>query len=282
MSWYGLGVACLTVGLLSSVPPAAAAETGRDLVRSAKSWAYQLQGNVGRLAGSNADMIVVDPDHAGSGTQFRVKSGGGRRAVLAYLSIGEAERGRPYWRSCCSGSSPAWLTSRTQGWAGNYVVRFWQPAWKSIVRGRAADFLARGYDGLYLDRVDSYESVEAPGGSRPAMIAFVREVAAAARAVKPGAAIVVQNAEELLTSAPYLEAIDGVAKEDLFHGADHSGSRNPGGMVSASVSLLDRAKSRGKAIFVVEYLSGGMASHVAGQIRSRGYVPSFAGRSLAN
>lgn len=258
------------------------AEAGRGLVKSAHTWSYQLQGNVGRIASSHADMVVVDPDHAGSAARFRSKPGGGRRAVLAYLSIGEAERGRPYWKSCCASGSPSWLTGKTQGWAGNYVVKFWEPSWKAIVAARVKSFMAQGYDGLYLDRVDTYENVQAPGGSRAAMIAFVQQVASQARSIKGDAAIVVQNAEELLTSDSYVTSIDGIAKEDLFHGANHSGARNPGGMVSASVGLLNRAKAKGKSIFVVEYLSGGSASQVASEIRRQGFVPNFAGRDLSN
>ncbi|MBS0244024.1 MAG: endo alpha-1,4 polygalactosaminidase, partial [Proteobacteria bacterium] len=121
-----------------------------------------------------------------------------------------------------------------------------------------------------------------PGSSRAAMIAFVKEIAAKARAIKPDAAIVVQNAEELLSSDSYVAAIDGIAKEDLFYGADHGGSRNPSGMVSESVGLLKRAKAKGKKVFVVEYLSGGSASRVASEIRAQGFVPNFAGRNLSN
>ena len=275
-------VAYLIVAAAMAGASAGDAEANRGLVKSAKSWSYQLQGNVGRIAASSADMVVVDPDHAGGAARFRTKPGGGRRAVLAYLSIGEAERGRPYWKSCCAGGSPSWLTGKTQGWAGNYVVKFWEPAWQAIVAARVRSFLAQGYDGFYLDRVDSYESVQAPGGSRAAMIAFVQQVASQARSIKPDAAIVVQNAEELLTSDSYIAAIDGIAKEDLFHGANHSGNRNPGGMVTASVGLLKRAKAKGKSIFVVEYLNGGSASRIADEIRAQGFVPSFAGRSLAN
>jgi cysteinyl-tRNA synthetase len=272
----------LLAAALGALLPSGSAWAGRGLVRSAKSWSYQLQGNVGRIAASNADVVVVDPDHAGSAARFRTKPGGGRRAVLAYLSIGEAERGRPYWKSCCSGGSPSWLTGRTQGWAGNYIVKFWEPGWKAIVASRVRSFMAQGYDGLYLDRVDTYENVQAPGGSRNAMIAFVREVASQARSIKGDAAILVQNAEELLTSDSYVAAIDGIAKEDLVHGVNHDGGRNPGGMVKASVGLLQRAKAKGKTIFVVEYLTGGTASGVADEIRRLGFVPNFAGRSLNN
>lgn len=269
----------LSVGCIARAADAAASDS---LLKSARSWSYQLQGNVGRIASSPADMVVVDPDHAGSASRFRKNAGGGRRPVLAYLSIGEAERGRPYWQRCCASGSPSWMTGRTQGWSGNYAVKFWEPGWKAIVAARVKHFLALGYDGLYLDRVDTYENVKAPGGSRAAMIAFVREVAAQARAIKPGASIVVQNAEELLTSGSYVTAIDGIAKEDLFHGVNHDGARNPRGMVSSSVSLLKRAKARGKSVFVVEYLSGGAAERVGREIRAQGFVPAFAGRGLSN
>ncbi|MFV0295447.1 MAG: endo alpha-1,4 polygalactosaminidase [Hyphomicrobiaceae bacterium] len=262
--------------------PIPSALANRSLVKSAHSWSYQLQGNVSRIASSHADVVVVDPDHAGGPGRFRTKPGGGRRAVLAYLSIGEAERGRHYWRSCCAHGHPSWLTGRTQGWAGNYIVKFWEPGWKAIVKARARKFLAMGYDGLYLDRVDTYENVRAPGGSHNAMINFVREIAATARASKGNAAILVQNAEELLTSDRYLSAIDGIAKEDLIYGVNHDGSHNPGGMISESVRLLKRAKARGKAIFVVEYLRGSSAARAAAKIRAMGFVPNFAGRSLSN
>lgn len=277
--WLGLA---LLIPLAAASAGSSPAEASGALVKAARSWSYQLQGNVGRIAQSSADLVVVDPDHAGAAARFRTKPNGGRRPVLAYLSIGEAERGRPYWSRCCAGSHPSWLTSRTQGWAGNYVVKFWEPGWKAIVTARVRQFLAMGYDGLYLDRVDTYESVSAPGGSRAAMVAFVRQISAQARSIRPGAAILVQNAEELLTSDSYLAAIDGIAKEDLFHGASHTGARNPGGMVSASVGLLNRAKSHGKSIFVVEYLSGGRAPHVADEIRRMGFIPNFAGRNLGN
>ncbi len=84
-----------------------AASASQSIVRSAQSWAYQLQGGMGAIAGSHADVVVIDPDHAGSASRFKTKPGGGRRAVLAYLSIGEAETWRGYWKSCCSSGSPS-------------------------------------------------------------------------------------------------------------------------------------------------------------------------------
>ena len=254
------------------------AEAGQSLVRSAQSWSYQLTGNMSNIISSNADVVVVDAESGGAAARFKTKPGGGRRAAIAYLSVGEAERWRGYWKSCCAGSSPSWLTSNTQGWAGNYVVKFWEPGWKAIVEARVRDAFAKGYDGLYLDRIDTWERT----GSKAQMIQFIREIAVQARSIKADAAIIVQNGEELLDNASYVSSIDAIAKEDLFHGVNHDGRRNPQPMISGSVQLLNRAKAQGKKIFVVEYLKGDTAISVAAEIRKQGFVPNFAGRNLSN
>lgn len=255
---------------------AGSAAASRSLVLGAQSWSYQLTGNMANIRSSSADVVVVDADNSGSAAQFKTKPGGGRRAAIAYLAVGEAEKWRPYWKSCCAGSQPSWLTYTTQGWAGNYAIKFWEPGWKAIVQSRVRDIFAKGYDGLYLDRIDTWEKF----GNKAGMIQFIKEISAQARAIKGDAAIIVQNGEELLDSDSYLAAIDAIAKEDLFHGVKHDGSRNPASMVSGSLQLLNRAKARGKKIFVVEYLSGSTAAGVAAEIRKQGFVPNFAGRNL--
>ncbi len=219
---------------------------------------------------SNADVAVVDPDHAGSAEKYKSKAKGGKRAVLAYISVGEAEEGRSYMK----GSKQSWNTGRTQGWSGNYAAKYWDEDWKRIVKSRVRDALAKGYDGVYLDRVDTYENTKAPGGSREQMVKFVKEVAAEARSKKSNAAVVVQNAEELLTDKSYVAAIDGIAKEDLYHGINHRGERNSQSNVNSSKSYLKSAKSQGKAVFVVEYLNGDTADKVAGEARRDGFVPN--------
>jgi cysteinyl-tRNA synthetase, unknown class len=273
--WSAVAVATFAVTLM----PATEASAGRAMLQNAQSWTYQLQGS-DRAAASNADVVIVDQSAAGNLSRLKQKPGGGRRAAIAYLSIGEAEPYRPYWKSCCSGGNrPSWLTSKTQGWKNNFVVKYWEPGWKAIVRERVSQMMRAGFDGIYIDRVDTWESVKAPGGSRAEMIKLVREVAAAARSIKGDAAILVQNGEELLSDAGYASAIDGIAKESLFFGVTSGiGKRNSAGDINASLGPLKRAKARGKAVLVVEYLSSNSA--VASEIRSHGFVPNFAQRGL--
>jgi cysteinyl-tRNA synthetase, unknown class len=272
-------VAAIAAVLMAS--PQASEASG--LLRSAKSWTYQLQGNVGAIAGTDADVAVID-ETAGAAMveKLKRKPGGGRRIVIGYLAIGEAEKWRGYWKSCCAGGSPSWLTSRTQGWAGNYAVKFWEPGWKAIVMQRLNSLIAAGFDGVYLDRADTWEAMKGQNSnSRAEMIRLIKEVAAAARSKKGDFAIMVQNAEELLTDGSYVSTIDAIAKEDLFHGIKHDGRRNSSGDISYSVRDLKRAQAAGKTIFVIEYLNGSSAESVRSEIRKQGFVPFFGPRNLA-
>ena len=255
---------------------AAPAFADRDAVRNGKSWSIQLQGSTSAMKKGNSDVAVVDPDEVRNPSQLKTKAKGGKRAVLAYISIGEAEEGRAYMKK----GSKKWLTKDGQGWSGNYKTRFWDEEWKGIVKSRVKAALAAGYDGVYLDRVDTYERMKAPGGSRKAMVNFVKEIASEARSSKKNAAVAVQNAEELLTDKDYVDTIDAVGKEDLYHGINHDGSRNNKGAVKASVDLLKKAKARGKGVYVVEYLDGEGAKRVRNEANRDGFVASTGKRNL--
>ncbi len=235
------------------------ASADRARIKAANNWAYLLNGSLGTIPGTGFDVAVVDTDQAasqGGVSRLKSKPGGGRRDVIGYLAIGEAETFRSYYKACCSGGSrPSWLTSKTQGWAGNYVTRYWESGWKSIVMSRINQMIAAGFDGVYLDRVDSWESMRGENANaRGAMISLVKEISAHARAKKGDFVIMVQNGEELLTDDSYVAAIDAIAKESLFYGVPGQGVRNSSSDITHSVGLLQRLKSRGKAIYVIEYL----------------------------
>ena len=84
---------------------------------------------------------------------------------------------------------------------------------------------------------------------------FVVKLTTYMRAKKPDVAILVQNAEELLDNRAYVEAIDGIAKEDLLFGITHREEHNKADDVQESTALLQAAQKSGKKIFVIEYLT---------------------------
>lgn len=257
-------------------PPGAAASTSRDQrdrpaittgpFAGVKSWGYQLRGiNHRTIARSDYDVVVIDyadrekPFSAVEVEAMRTKPDGSRRIVLAYISVGEAERYRSYWRPAWQQAAPAWLGPENPEWRGNFPVRFWDLDWQKIVFGTKEAYLdqiiAAGFDGAYLDRVDVYTTWEKEvPDAEPRMKTFIAALSSYAKTLQAGFLIVQQNAEELLDDDTYLAAIDAVAKEDLLYGENHDDRANPVDSVAHSVRLLRRAARAGKAIMVVEYL----------------------------
>lgn len=264
--------AILALTLLSA--PALA---DRDQVRTGKSWSIQLQGDVRSLSRRDADVAVVDPDEVRNPDHIKTKKSGGKRSVLAYISIGESE---DYRSDVKKSRNKSWMTNQGTGWKGNKTVKYWDPDWQRIVKARVRAAIDAGYDGVYLDRIDAYERIKAPKGSRSEMVKFVKDIAAEARGRRNDAAVAVQNAEELLTDESYVDAIDAVGKEDLYHGVNHDGRRNTNDGVRWSKSLLNKAKEKGKGVYVVEYVGGKTAAKVKDQARKDGFVASTGERAL--
>lgn len=122
------------------------------------------------VAATDYDVIIMDCFQDGTAfspaqiARLKTKHSGGSRIVLCYLSIGEAENYRYYWKSSWKPGSPAWLDSLNPNWPGNYKVRYWDPGWKSIVFSAPDSYLSRilaaGFDGVYLDIIDAFEYFE--------------------------------------------------------------------------------------------------------------------------
>lgn len=267
-----------------------------DGLRKVRSWGYQLQRlDVASLAQSRFDAVVIDYVHRARGNQpfrpFEIKRlaerpDGGRRIVLAYMSIGEAETYRFYWQREWLASHPSWLGGENPRWHRNYAVRFWQDDWRRIILGGPGSYLDRiikaGFDGVYLDRVDVYAEWLAERPSAKAdMIAFVRAVAEEARRRRPGFKVLVQNAEELVDELGYLSVIDGIAKEDLLFGEKEEEEANPEEDIAFSIGQLKKVKAAGKPVWVIEYLHEPQQREAAAKrLGELGFVPTFPTRAL--
>jgi cysteinyl-tRNA synthetase len=119
----------------------------------------------------NYDLMIMDLFFNGRITfnaseinQLKNKSNGGKRLVLAYLSIGEAEDYRYYWQTRWTNQKPDWLLDENPDWKGNLKVKFWNKEWQSIITGNDSSYLhmimKADFDGVYLDRVDAFEYFE--------------------------------------------------------------------------------------------------------------------------
>lgn len=261
----------------------------------AQSWRYQLVNvSVDELAADSSDLLVIDyakaagklPLTSAEVARIKMRPDGRPRFVVAYLSIGESEEFRYYWNADWATSPPEWLGEENCAWPKAHRVRYWTGGWKNI-NYRARDsylrrIIAAGFDGVYLDRVDIFETYEKERPqARKEMIEHVAELAAAARRIKPGFLVIPQNAETLLDDPDYRVVIDGLGKESLLHGGTETGKRNPDADIRWSAGLLRHLQDDGKPVFVVEYLiNAPQIDQTAVELRQRRFVPAFETRAL--
>ena len=194
--------------------PAPPPEDRKALLDAVTTWACQLQGleragAVNALAASAYEMLVLEPtrtvqgseqfDTAGMVARLKALPDGGRRLVLAYVDIGQAEDYRTYWQpewtppTLEGPGDPDFMVSvDPDGWEGNYPVAYWDPDWQQIIFGGAGSVvqavLDDGFDGIYMDWVggceeDAVVARAARDGVDPAeeMIRFIRRLRHAAR-----------------------------------------------------------------------------------------------------
>lgn len=116
------------------------------------------------------DMVIMDLFHFEEAftsqeiDQLKVKPNGNKRLVVCYISIGEAEDYRYYWKTDWKTNKPDWLETENPDWEGNYKVQYWDSTWQQIIYGNSDSYLDKiistGFDGAYLDLVDAFEYFE--------------------------------------------------------------------------------------------------------------------------
>ncbi len=120
---------------------------------------------------TNYDLLIMDL-YFNDGTAFtsteinqlKSKANGGKRLVISYMSIGEAENYLYYWQSSWNTNKPSWLDTENPDWAGNYKVKYWNTEWQNIIYGNDSSYLKKilnsNFDGVYLDIIDAFEYYE--------------------------------------------------------------------------------------------------------------------------
>ena len=230
-----------------------------------KHFVYQLQNSDLQAIGTTSfDLVIIDYSFDGSieeeftGDQINVlkNSSGVNKIILAYMSIGEAEEYRFYWQDSWMPGNPVWLDHENPEWEGNYKVHYWNPDWQTIIFNYTDRLLDAGFDGAYLDLIDTYEFYADQGRSTAAqeMADFVSVIAAYAHASDPDFFIFVQNAAELGTIIPeYINTVDGIGQEDIYYGYDADGVATPLQITSELESNLNLFRDRSKLILTIDY-----------------------------
>jgi len=250
------------------------------------SFAYILQADalaktksaaVERLTTCGRDWIVLDAAFSSDTPWQRadldtIRSGHGGRKVVAYISIGEAEDYRPYWRKewashgRLTAAAPAWLGAENPEWKGNYRVKYWQAEWQKLILTAIDEALTHGFDGVYLDIVDGFETFEfeqdgnqfiddrlnpeTKQSYRRDMVDWVKAIAERARARNPAALVIPQNGSQLVAHADFLETISAIGIEDLFTNGNQV---QPQSHTNEVLGHLKQLAAANKPVLVIEY-----------------------------
>ena len=259
---------------------------------SVKNFLYQLQhADPDRIAGTAFDLIVVPISTAGSSPKVipaLKNSAGGSKIVLCYMSIGQTENYRWYWKLDWVKNPPDWLDAPDGVWAGDYWVKYWMPEWQRIIYGTPDSYLDRilalGYDGVYLDRVDAYWYYQDQGRETAAreMVDFILEFTKYARRKHPGFGVFPQNAEELGTRFPdFMAAMTGIGVEDLYYGYPRDHEPSPPEWTVEREAVLDQWMAAGKLVLNIDYTARPeQIADVYRRALAHGYIPYVTDRSL--
>jgi cysteinyl-tRNA synthetase len=258
-------------------------------------WLYQLQNiNLHAIGEAKFDLVVMDYSLDGSDETAFTKSeieglrnsSSGKKVVVSYISIGKAEYYRYYWDPLWDSNPPSFFESENPKGEDNFWVRYWDKAWQDIIFGSNDSYVDKiitaGFDGIYLDIVDGYKHFEDKGRVTAAdeMVEFIREISRYCKVDKnlTNFLIIPQNAEGLAVHQDYLEAVDGLGKEDLFYYGNDKQSVED---INYSIQLIDEFKKEGKIVLSVDYCT--MTETIEDyyvKANEKGYIPYSTDREL--
>lgn len=153
------------------------------------------------------DLAILDPDNR----QPPIEKG--QTQYIAYLSVGEINKNRTYWNLI---ATQDFLVEPNPSWPEAYRVDIRSSTWQQLLLDKVIpEILKKGYDGLFLDTVDTASYLEEKDvqkfrGAKEAMVQFVKNL----RKKYPHMAIYPNMGLNLLEK--YGREIDGIVVEDLY------------------------------------------------------------------
>jgi uncharacterized protein (TIGR01370 family) len=181
--------------------PSPSAEPVRDRMSSVRSYVvYYGAGRLDDLA--RFDLAIIDPSTLTPGEVLELEARG--TLVVAYLSVGEISPNDPW---ITDGTVPrSWILGRNRNW-GSLFVDANQQGWQDLMTKAAGDLIDYGFDGVFLDTVDT--AIDVAPESEPGMISLIEGL----RAAYPHALLVQNRGFDIAEKVA--DSIDAVMFEDL-------------------------------------------------------------------
>ncbi|MBT6757530.1 MAG: hypothetical protein HOA84_04290 [Candidatus Jacksonbacteria bacterium] len=224
------------------------------------------------------DLAILDPDEHPPLEDLS------KLILIAYVSLGEAETYRSYWKNVYDKD---FIIEENPYWEGNYLVDVRNTSWRAtIIEGVIPELLEKGFKGIMMVTIDTASFLESEDhekfrGSADAMVSFVKEI----HERYPDLFLISNNGFEVLDDiAPY---ISGMLVESIYM------SYNPDTEEDIAVSeedreyklyYLQRLQEEYKLpVFAVDYISSDdmpLIRDTAERLRLLGFKPYIAKRGL--
>lgn len=248
---------------------AASAGFGGEMNGRSAAIFYGARPPVAELA--QFDRIILEPDNVTSRELKGMTKGGA--SAYAYLSVGEVGPHRAFAKNIEAG----WILGENKIW-NSKVLDMSNPGWAGFLLKRIDKLVADGYEGLFLDTMDSYQIYSRTASKRriqeEAMVSFLASV----KSRHPQLKMIANRGFEVLEKgARYLEA---VAAESLYASWDNTRQKYvdvPAADREWLMLKLNEAKTNyGLDVIAIEYAPPSereRALEVARKVASHGFVP---------
>jgi uncharacterized protein (TIGR01370 family) len=159
------------------------------------------------------DLAILDPDNVPNVHKYTREG----TMCVGYVSIGEAEDYRFYWKKI---KNEGFIIAENADWKGNYYIDPRNERWKSVIIDEVIPrVLNCGYHGIFMDTLDTAEYLEwldpdKYEGSIDAMVELVRDI----RRRYPTIIMISNNGYPLLSRIA--QYIDAALVEDLYTAYD--------------------------------------------------------------
>jgi polysaccharide biosynthesis protein PelA len=222
------------------------------------------------------DIAVIDP----SSGLTPAKYGTGPSQLFAYVSVGEAESGRNYFKLF----EDAWLIGENRVWKSK-VVDVSNPVWRQFFLDKVIEPLWQsGYRGFFLDTMDSYQ-LAAKKEDFSRMEAGLAETVRAIKDRHPEARLILNRGFEIFDQVK--DITFAVAAESLYQNFNPvTGIYGvvPQGDREWLLGKLNAVKNTGVPVIAIDYVPPGnreLARQTAEKIKALGISPWVTDKDLA-
>ena len=224
------------------------------------------------------DLAIVEPESAVD----LAKAHAAGRKVLAYVSAVELREASPHFSTLKQAGVK--VLARQAEWK-SAIMDITHPAWADFVVDQLArTAAAKGFDGFFLDTVDSAMALMRQDAARaPAYREAVVRLVQRLRTAFPGKEIVLNRGFELV---PALKGqVDGVLVESVFRTFDAAGAYVPVAVKTTEIltEQIRLLRTAGLPVYVLDYLEPGnpqLADETVARIESLGASAFLSTRPL--